>query len=64
MGPRGILARDAAWLLAGLVGMIFVSPLRTAWATTSMPWYTPFALWLVVIAAAAALSFVSKGDDE
>jgi hypothetical protein len=64
MGPRGILSRDAAWLLAGLVGMIFVSPLRVAWASATLPWYTPFGLWLAVIAAAAVLSRVSKGDDE
>jgi hypothetical protein len=44
-------ARSAILLAVGVLAL--ASPLRLLWAREGAPWYTPFAVWLGLVALAA-----------
>jgi hypothetical protein len=45
--------RAAAGIIAAVVLLLFGTPLRGLWAQLEAPWWTPFALWALIIAAIA-----------
>lgn len=47
--------RDLPIILAGLMLVLFASPLIFWWSNPVMPWYTPYILWLLVILLAGYL---------
>jgi fatty acid desaturase len=47
--------RDLAIILAGLMLVLFASPLIFWWSSPDMPWYVPYILWLLIILLAAYL---------
>ena len=38
--------------------VVFLSPALYLWARESMPWYTPYALWMLIILAAALANLI------
>lgn len=42
-----------AGLIAAAVLLLFGTPLRALWAQPAAPWWTPYALWALIIAAIA-----------
>jgi hypothetical protein len=49
--PERRVDRIVLLLLLGLLA--FVSPLRAWWASGYAPWFTPYALWALIIALVA-----------
>ncbi|MCG6968988.1 MAG: hypothetical protein LJE85_04385 [Gammaproteobacteria bacterium] len=49
--------RDLAIILAGLMLVLFASPLILWWSNPQMPWYMPYVLWLLVILLAGYLQW-------
>jgi hypothetical protein len=49
--------RDLAIILAGLMLVLFASPLILWWSNPQMPWYMPYILWLLVILLAGFLQW-------
>lgn len=43
-------------LLVLFMLVLFASPVMFAWAADDSPWYTPYALWAGVVAAAAYIN--------
>jgi hypothetical protein len=58
--PKFPLSRDSAFILGGLLVVLFVSPVVDWWARPSLGWLTPYGLWLVIILVAA---LVAQRDD-
>jgi hypothetical protein len=46
-----VAERAVAVSVAGAGLLVFGSPLRVLWARPEAPWWTPFALWALGIAA-------------
>lgn len=44
---------DLVLLLLALALFLFASPFTRWWANAGLPWYTPFVLWALLIAAMA-----------
>ena len=44
---------DHAVITAMFMLFLFASPITDWWAGTHMPWYLPYALWLLIILLAA-----------
>ena len=61
--PRFPLSTELAVILGGLLLLLFVTPVAGWWATTSMGWMTPYALWLVVILGAALIHRKDDADE-
>ena len=53
--PMGIQNpnRDLPLILALLMLLLFASPIKDWWTAAGLPWYLPYALWLLVIVLAA-----------
>lgn len=58
--PRFPISKEIAVILGGLLLLVFVTPVAGWWASPSMGWLTPYALWLLVILGAA---LVHRRDD-
>ena len=60
-GPKRRLLSSVRYLDAMIMvflagGLAFLSPAIYLWARGDFPWFTPYLLWLVLIAAAALAS--------
>jgi hypothetical protein len=49
-------ARIVGLLVAGLTLAVFATPLRALWSDAARPWWVPYALWALAIAALAWLA--------
>jgi hypothetical protein len=58
--PRPVLSREVALVVGALLLLLFVSPAADWWARASLPWITPYALWLLVILGAL---LIHRRDD-
>jgi len=58
--PRAI---DGFMVLFGLALLAVASPLRLSWAREGRPWYTPFVLWLAIIALAALAALRARREE-
>jgi hypothetical protein len=47
---------ERTFLLVLLAVVLFASPVMFAWAQDHSPWFTPYVLWIVVIAGTAWIS--------
>ena len=59
MAPPTPPSHDGLWLLAALGAIVFVSPLRLAWAGEGAPWYGVVVVWALFIGATALV--VTRG---
>lgn len=53
---------DLVLLLLALALFLFASPFTAWWARAGLPWYTPFVLWGLLIAAVALQQWLERGD--
>jgi len=44
---------ERAGIIAAIGFLVFGTPLRALWSHAAAPWWTPFALWALLIAAIA-----------
>jgi len=47
--PARLPQRDLAIILGLLTLLLFASPLTAWWAGMTLPWYTPYALWGLLV---------------
>ncbi|MDZ7749032.1 MAG: hypothetical protein U5K43_09500 [Halofilum sp. (in: g-proteobacteria)] len=52
---------DLVLLLLALALFLFVSPFTAWWAGAGLPWYLPFVLWGILIAAVALHHWLERG---
>lgn len=52
---------DLVLLLLALALFLFASPFTDWWAGAGLPWYTPFVLWALLIAAMALRHWHERG---
>ncbi len=50
-GQANATRLDLVLLLLALALFLFASPFTDWWAGAGLPWYTPFVLWALLIAA-------------
>jgi len=51
LGP--VRVSERAGIIAAIGFLVFGTPLRALWSHAAAPWWTPFALWALLIAAIA-----------
>lgn len=57
-------AADLTWLFFGAATLLLASGLRELWAEDGAAWWTPFAVWLAVLALAGVVTrtWIRNGD--
>lgn len=54
---------DLVLLLLALALFLFASPFTDWWAGAGLPWFIPFVLWALLIAAMALRHWYERGHD-
>ena len=54
---------DLCLLAFGVALLLLATPLRQLWAVEGRPWFTPFLVWLAIIALGAWAGRTRKGHE-